>query len=123
MTKPRGVEREFYDEMKARAERAEAELAQYRALYGKLVDQVVEIKRHELNMHPATFKPEDMDPLTKLGSKTQQAVEEFAYGDPELLQYNRNFALSEYAKRKATGTPEDEIDIAVARRLAEGDGA
>lgn len=119
MTPPKSVPREFYEETKARAERAEAELAQYRAMYGKLVDQVVEIKRHELSMTPAGFDPESMDPMKKLGTKTQAAIEEESGGDPGLRTYLRNFALNEYLQREET--PADEVDTAVAARIREGD--
>lgn len=119
MTPPRSVPREFYDEMKARAEKAESENAQYRAMYGKLVDQVVEIKRHELNMTPAGFNPEENDPMSKLGEKTKAAIEEECQGDPGLRVYLRNFALTEWSSR--SDVPPDERDIAVAARIRQGD--
>jgi hypothetical protein len=121
VTKPRGVDREFYDEMKARAERAESELAQYRARYGVLVDQVVAIKRHEMGMHPANFNPEDLDPMKALGTKTQAAIEEFCYGDPELRNYLRNWALSEIQKRHDVDP--DERDETLANAIATGEAA
>jgi hypothetical protein len=119
MTPPRSVPREFYDEMKRRAEAAEHELAQYRAMYGKLVDQVVEIKRHELNMTPAGFDPEKLDPMNQLGEKTKAAIEEECQGDPGLRVYLRNFALTEWSTRG--DLPTDERDTAVANRIRQGD--
>jgi hypothetical protein len=121
MTPPRSVPREFYEEMKARALAAEAENAQYRAMYGKLVDQVVDIKRAELSLMPRNFDPEALDPMKKLGSKTQAAIEEESGGDPGLRTYLRNFALNEYLTREGSDTPADEIDTAVAKRIREGD--
>ena len=107
--------------MKARAEKAESDLAQYRAMYGKLVDQVIDIKRAELSLMPKDFDPESLDPMKKLGPKTQAAIEEECGSDPGLRTYLRNFALNEYLQREDGDTPKDELDQAVAARIREGD--
>lgn len=107
--------------MKSRAERAESELAQYRLRYGVLVDQVVAIKRHEMGMHPANFNPDDLDPMKALGPKTQAAIEEFCFGDPELRNYLRNWSLTEVQKRH--DVPADERDETISKAIALGEAA
>lgn len=120
-TKPKAgtVPREFYEEMKGRAVRAEAAIAQYILLYGKLVDQVVEIKRHEQGMHPPGFDPASLDPLNALGPMTKAAIEEHSGGDRELQNYLEQFALREWASRH--DVPPDEKDGTIATRIAQGD--
>jgi hypothetical protein len=100
MTPPRSVPREFYDEMKRRAERRRADLAQYRAMYAKLVDQVVEIKRHELGMHPPNFDPEDLDPMKALGEQNPGRDRGVLPRRSRPPVYLRNFALTEWSTRR-----------------------
>lgn len=121
MTPPRSVPREFYDEMKRRAERAESDLAQLQTRYATLVESFVAVKRHEMGMHPANFNPEDLDPMKALGNKTQAAIEEFCYGDPELRNYLRNWALTEVQKRHDVNA--EERDETIASKIALGEAA
>lgn len=115
------VPREFYEEAKLRAERAEAQVQQYIAMYGKLVDGFIEMKRHEQGMHPPGFDPAALDPVNALGPKTQAAIEEYSNGDPELRNYLRNYALREWAARP--DVDRQELDVTIAKQIAEGDTA
>lgn len=113
------VPREFYDEMKARAERAESQVAQYILLYGKLVDGFIEMKRHEQGMHPPGFDPAALDPVNNLGPKTQAAIAEHSGGDRELENYLTQYALREWAARP--DVDRSELDVTVAKAIAAGD--
>jgi hypothetical protein len=107
--------------MRRRAERAESDLAQLQARYATLVESFVAVKRHEMGLHPANFNPEDLDPMKALGPKTQGAIEEFCFGDPELRNYLRNWALSEVQKRHDVNA--EERDETIAQKIALGEAA
>lgn len=118
MTPPKSVPREFYEEMKRRAEAAEKELAQYRLQYTKLVEQMVDLKRHDLGAVPRDWKPQDFDPMKAVGPLTAAAIDSEAL-DPEHRNYLRNFAIREIATR--AGEEPAAVDKAVAERIKQGD--
>lgn len=107
--------------MKRRAERAESDLAQLQARYATLVEAMVAVKRHEMGMHPAGFDPANLDPMKDLGPKTQAAIDEFCFGDPELRNYLRNWALTETMKRHDVNA--EERDETISKAIALGEAA
>jgi hypothetical protein len=113
------VPRESYDLLKGQLEVAIADRQAAEARYAALVDQMVQMKRHEYSMMPAGFDPNQADPWNSIGPKTQLAVEEVSAGDPELEQHNRAQALLAW-KQYADLSPE-ERDQKVAREIRDGD--
>jgi len=113
------VSRETYEAERDRRLAVEAQLDQSLARYDKLVDQIIDLKRHDYGMNPVGFDPATLDPSHGLGVQTMAAVEEFAGGDPELRRYLVGVAWSEHNRR--AGMDAETRDAEIAALIMEGD--
>ena len=118
-----GQHRDLITAMEQRHEREVTRLNgiidQERTRYAELVKQVIEIKRHEQGMNPENFDPQSLMPEHGLGPKTIAACDEFAAGDPELRRYLVGKAHQYWQQNHELD--KDERDIAVAKRIIQGD--
>lgn len=115
------VPREFYEEMKLRAERAESDLRAERLMLGEVTKQLIEIRRMGAGLPPTTTSaPSDAKPL--LGPLTQIAIDMFASGSSELAARLTQTAFTIKRQLIAAGAEDDEeLDRQVAKRVEDGD--
>lgn len=113
------VSRELYEQEKERRQAAESRADAADARYAALVDQMVNVRRHQEGMEGRDAKAADYDVMGGLGTRTQMAIEEFAAGDPQLRRDLIARARLEYGARE--GMDEKQRDVEVAQLVSAGD--
>lgn len=115
----RAVSRELYEQERERRIQAEARANAADARYAALVDQMVNVRRHQEGMESRDAKAADYDVMGGLGTRTQMAIEEFAAGDPALRRDLIARARLEYGARE--GMEATARDVEVAQLVLAGD--